>query len=174
MDRKFGWGGCAPFLGRGAGSPSSTNLPGPRPSSIPGNILIHAAIWPQQIWAENWGALPIWRRGRARSPSNTMSPVPRPTCMASFILIRPTIWLQCTNVTDRQARQTDNGLIAKGELFYKLSPKNGPKVGEGAHPSPQPKRNDRFSRFCRAHRSLLLQTDRPHYSVCNDSPHLRT
>jgi len=22
---------------------------------MPSGILIHAAIWPQQIWAENWG-----------------------------------------------------------------------------------------------------------------------
>ena len=25
------------------------------PSSVPSDILISAAIWPQQIWAENWG-----------------------------------------------------------------------------------------------------------------------
>jgi len=25
--------------------------------------LIHAAIWLQQIWAENWGAVPLWVRG---------------------------------------------------------------------------------------------------------------
>jgi len=23
---------------------------------VPSGILIHAAIWPRQIWAENWGA----------------------------------------------------------------------------------------------------------------------
>ena len=39
--------------------------------------------------------------------------------MPRFILIHPTVWLQYTNVTDRQDRQTDNGLIAKGEPFYK-------------------------------------------------------
>jgi len=49
--------------------------------------------------------------------------------MPSFILIRPTVWPQCTNVTDRQDRtgqtgQTDKGLIAQGEPFYKRSPKN--------------------------------------------------
>jgi len=33
----------------------------PRPTSIPSGILIHAALWPQQIWAENWRALcPFW------------------------------------------------------------------------------------------------------------------
>jgi len=92
----------------GAGSPSNTKSPGPRPTSISTGILIYAAIWPQQIWAENWG------RGGG-SPSNTMWPGPRPTCMPSFIMIRPTVWPQCTNVTDRtdrQTRQTDNGPIA--------------------------------------------------------------
>jgi len=44
--------------GRGAGSLSNTKLPGLRPISIPSGILIHPAIWPQQIWAENWGAPP--------------------------------------------------------------------------------------------------------------------
>jgi len=80
-----------------------------RPSSIPSGILIYAAIWPQQIWAENWvGAVPLWG-GRDGSPFSTIWPGPRPTCMPRFILIRPTVWPQCTNVTDRQDR-TDNGL----------------------------------------------------------------
>ena len=72
------------------------------------------------------GTVPFWGRA-AGSPSNTMWPGSRPTCMPSFILIRPTVWPRCTNVTDRQDRQTgqtDNGLIAQGEPFYKWSPKN--------------------------------------------------
>ena len=45
----------------GAGSPSNIKSPGLRPTSIPSGILIHAAIWPQQIWAENCGgAVPLW------------------------------------------------------------------------------------------------------------------
>ena len=36
------------------GSLSNTKSPGSWPSSIPSDILIHAAIWPQLIWAENW------------------------------------------------------------------------------------------------------------------------
>ena len=37
---------------------------GPRPTSIRSGILIHPAIWPQQIWAENWGggSAPFLRR----------------------------------------------------------------------------------------------------------------
>jgi len=115
-------GGCAPFPG-GAGSPSNTMSLGPRPTSLPSGVLIHR----QQIWAENWGAGPLWGGG-AGSPSNTMWPAPRPTCTPSFILIHSTVWPQYTNVadkTDRQTGQTDNGLIAQGEPFYKRSPQNG-------------------------------------------------
>ena len=36
-----------PFLGRGAGFPSNTMWPGPRPSSMPSFILIHPTVWPQ-------------------------------------------------------------------------------------------------------------------------------
>ena len=73
--------------GKGTGSPSNTKSPGLRPTSIPTDILIHAAIWPQQIWAENWGLCPFGGGG-ARSPPNTMWPRPRITCTPSFILIR--------------------------------------------------------------------------------------
>jgi len=106
MGRKFG-GGSALFSVRGAGSPSNIKSPGPRPSSMPSGILIHTAIWPQQIWAENWGLCPFGGGG-AGSSLNTMWPGPRPTCLPSFILIRPTVWPQYTNVTDRQTdRQTE-------------------------------------------------------------------
>ena len=44
MDRKLG--GAVPFLGR-AGSPSNTMWPGPRPTIVPSDIVIHPAIWPQ-------------------------------------------------------------------------------------------------------------------------------
>ena len=124
------WGLCPPFGEWGAGSPSNTKSPGPRPTSIPSDILIHAAIWPQPMWAENGGLCPF-RGGGAGSPRNTMWPGPRPTCMPSFILIRPTVWPQCTNVTDRTDRQdredrTDNGPIAWANRFTSGRPKTGP------------------------------------------------
>ena len=72
---------------------------------LPSGILIHPAIWPQQLWSKNWGALPLWGGG-VGSPSNTMWPRPRPTTIPSFILIHPTVWPQYTNVTDRRGRQT--------------------------------------------------------------------
>jgi len=98
--------GCALFFG-GAGSPSNTKLPGPRPTSILIGILIHPAVWPQRTWAANWGLCPFWR-GSA-SASNTMWPGPRPTTTPSFILIYPTVW---PNTPASQTGQTDNGLIA--------------------------------------------------------------
>ena len=52
-----------PFVG-GSGVPSSTMLPGPRPTSVQSVILIHPAVWLQQTWAENWsGAVPLLGRG---------------------------------------------------------------------------------------------------------------
>ena len=45
---------CPLFWGRGAGYTSNMLL-GPRPTSLPSGILIHPAIWPQQIRTENWG-----------------------------------------------------------------------------------------------------------------------
>ena len=115
-----------PIWGGGAGSPSNTKLPGPRPSSMPSGILIHAAIWPQQIWAENWGLCPF-RGGEVGPPSNTVWPGPRPTCVPSFVLIRPTVWLDgYCNVTDRQTGQrTDSiGRTTNG------SPKNASRKGK--------------------------------------------
>jgi len=60
MGQKF-WG-LRPPLGRAERGPHLTHsCPGPRPTSIPSAILIHASIWPQQIWAENWGLYPLGR-----------------------------------------------------------------------------------------------------------------
>jgi len=44
MSENRGWG-CAPFWG--AGSPSNTMWPGPRPTSVPSGVLIHPTVWPQ-------------------------------------------------------------------------------------------------------------------------------
>jgi len=120
MGRKFG-GDPPPFWG-GERGPHLTQSPGPRPTSTPSGILIHAAIWPQQIWAENWWGCAPLGDGGAGSPSNTVWPGPRPICVPSFILIRLTVWPQYTNVTDRTGQ--DNGPIAEGKPFYKRSPKN--------------------------------------------------
>jgi len=50
-------GGMCPYLG-GPRSPSNTMSP----TSLPSDILIHPAVWPQQTWAKNWeGAVPLWK-----------------------------------------------------------------------------------------------------------------
>jgi len=41
------WWGLCPFGGGGAGSPSNTMWPGPRPTCMPSFILIRATVWPQ-------------------------------------------------------------------------------------------------------------------------------
>ena len=46
MGRKVG-GGAVPLFTGGAGSPSNTMWPGPRPTSAPSGILIHPTVWPQ-------------------------------------------------------------------------------------------------------------------------------
>ena len=47
------WGG---FWG-GEQGPHLTQSPGPRPTSVPSGILIHAAIWLQHTWVENGAVL---------------------------------------------------------------------------------------------------------------------
>ena len=41
---KWEGGFCVPFRG-GAGSPSNTMWPGPRPTSVPNGILIHSTVF---------------------------------------------------------------------------------------------------------------------------------
>ena len=84
MGRK---GSTAVTLWGAAGSP------GPRSASIPSDILIHPAVWPQQTWAENWGLLCPFLGG-AGSPCNTMWPGPKPTPVPSGIWIHAAIWPQ--------------------------------------------------------------------------------
>ena len=68
-------------------------LPIPNHETSAQQQLRLATVWPQQTWAENWGAAPLRRTG---SPSNTMSPRPRPSSVPSGILIHPAIWPQQT------------------------------------------------------------------------------
>jgi len=101
------WGVLCPlFRGTaGTGSPSNTMSPGPRPTSVPSDILIHPAVWPQQTWAENWGrVVPLWRE----LGPHTMWPGPRPTAMPSFILnLDPSNRLATIHQRYRQKGQTD-------------------------------------------------------------------
>ena len=112
---------CA-FGGRGAGSPSNTMWPGPKPIFMTSFMLIHAAISPQETWAENWGLRPFGGRG-AGSPSNTMWPVRGlPACQVSSSSVQPFGHSARTSRTGQTGQ--DNGPIAYGKLFYKQSSKN--------------------------------------------------
>jgi len=129
MGRKLG---VVPLFGEGGvGSPSGTMQPGTRPTFIRSGILIHPAIWPQQIWAENWGLYPFGKgelsphltqcgQGRGLSARLVSSSSVKP-----FGHNTPT--LQTYRQTE-QTGQTDNGPIAYGEPFYKRSPKNQPYI----------------------------------------------
>jgi len=49
---------AVPLMGE-ARSSCNTMWPGTRPILVPGGILIHTAVWPQQTWAENWRPCPL-------------------------------------------------------------------------------------------------------------------
>ena len=122
IGRKLGV--SAPFLGRGGGSPSNTKLPGPRPTSIPSGILIHPATTDmgRQLWG---GCAPL---GEAElCPHLTQCGQGR-DLSACQVLIHPTVWPQYTPTSQTgqidRTGQTDNGLIAEREPFYKRSAKN--------------------------------------------------
>jgi len=83
----FFWGGAVPLKG-GAGSAFNTVLPGPRPTVVPSGILIHPAVCPQQIWAENLELCLLFGQG-SWAPSSTMWPGPRPTSIPSGIYLDP-------------------------------------------------------------------------------------
>jgi len=101
-------GGCAPLFWEGELCCHILKSPGPRSTSLPRGILNHPAIWPQQIWAENWG-LCAFGGGGAGSPSNNVAG-PRLTCIirlhAKFYLDPP------NRLATEQTDRTDNGLIA--------------------------------------------------------------
>jgi len=94
-------------------------VPGLRSTSEPSGILIHPAVWPQQTWTKNWGCAPFVEgelgphlkhcgRGRGLPPCRVLS------------------WFIQPFGHNTPTSQTDNGLIAYGELFYKRSSKNIP------------------------------------------------
>jgi len=97
MGREVGRPGAAvPLSVDGAGSPSNTMSPWPRPTSVPSYIVIHpAAVWSQyRPMGQKVGAASVLE---TVSPSNTMWPGPRP--VPSGIVIHPAVWPQYTNVT---------------------------------------------------------------------------
>jgi len=114
--------------GRGAGSPSNTMLLGSKPTFLPSCILINWAIWPQQMWAENWWGCAPLGEGDLRPHLTQCGPGQGlPACQVSSWSVQ----LFGHNTVHQRYRQdredrTDrqNGPKAYGELFYKWPPKN--------------------------------------------------
>jgi len=102
-------GGCAPFWGGEAGSSSSTMWPEPRPTSIPSGILIHQAIWPQQIWAENWGGCAPLEEGDL-GPHLTQCVQSRglPACQVSSWSVQPFAHNTPTLQTGQDRQRSDS------------------------------------------------------------------
>jgi len=94
MDQKLGALPLLGVFGEGAGSPSNTKLPGLRHTSVPSGILVHPAVWPQEIGRKLGREGSPFGEAGAGCPSNTMSPGPRLTSIQSGILIQPAIWPQ--------------------------------------------------------------------------------
>jgi len=78
--------GAVPLFRRELEPLPNTMLPGPRPTLVPSGTLIHPPVWPQQTWAEKWGAAVALFCGGSWVPSNTMSPGSRPGLHAKWHL----------------------------------------------------------------------------------------
>jgi len=110
MGRKRG--GAVTLSGRGW-APSNTIWPGSRSTTVPSGMLIHPSVWPQQTWAKNWRLCPFW--GGVAGPHLTQCGRGLPACQVSSWSIQPF----GHNTPTSQTGQTDNGLTAQGEPFYK-------------------------------------------------------
>ena len=88
--------------------------PEPRSTSVPSGVFIHPAVWPQQTWAENWGALPPFFAEGQLGTHVTQS-----RQHAKFHL-DPSNRLATIHQCHRQDRQTGQD---RERTFYKRSPK---------------------------------------------------
>jgi len=111
----------------GAGSPSNTMSPGPRPASIPGVILIHPAVGPQHTWPKIGGAVPLSGRG-SWVPNLTQSGLGQGIPPSKFHLdpsnLLATIH-QCYRQTDRTDRQQSDSI---GRTVLQMVAKDGGKT----------------------------------------------
>ena len=112
MGRKFG--GSTSIWEGGAGSPPNTKSPEWRPTSIPIGIVINAAIWPQQIWAENWVCAPLGEGELGPHLTQCVRGQGLPACQ---VHLDPSNHLATVHEGHRQTGQTgknrqDNGWIA--------------------------------------------------------------
>jgi len=113
-----------PLCGRGAGSLFNTIWQRSRPTSVPGFILIHIAVWLQYTWTADYTdagkacarKFRMWELlcsfpwgGGAGSQSHTVWPGPRPTCEPSFIFI-PSDHLATIHQYHRQTGQRTDSI----------------------------------------------------------------
>jgi len=110
--------------------------PGPRPTFVPSDILIHPAVWPQKTWAENWGLCPFGKGDGCAS--DAVWPRSRPTWQWMFcILLSCVFWtiflhvFMHVNVSGRSAllfNKLIDWLIATSVLsFILIHPKIWPQ-----------------------------------------------
>ena len=81
--------------------------------------MIYAAIQPQQIWAENWGAVPLWGRG-SWVPISHNADRAEAYLHAKFHL-DPSNRLATVHERHRQDGQTDNGVLCHVILTLSLT-----------------------------------------------------
>jgi len=81
---------------------------GPRPSSLPNGTLIYLAIWPQQIWAENWGLCPFGEGELGPHLTQCGQGRGLPAHQVSSWSIQPFGHNTPTSQTDRQTGQTNS------------------------------------------------------------------
>jgi len=106
---------CLPFFG-GSGLPIQHNVAWDEVYLRTKWNLNHPAVWPQQTWAENRGAVPFW--AGELGPHLTNVAGAEAYLHAKFHL-DPSSRLATIHQRYRQTdRQTDNGLIAYGKPFY--------------------------------------------------------
>jgi len=113
-------------LGRGAGSPSNTMWPGPRPTCRPGYILIHRTVWLQYTKVTD---RQTDRQDRQRSDSIGRTVFTRDVvcCIArpcfSFLSVRLSVSLSVTRrYCAKEKAPTVKISIPHDSLFIVLSP----------------------------------------------------
>ena len=104
---------CLRLFGGGAGSPSNTMSPGPRPTSVPSGILIIQPFGHNRH-GPKIGGCALFGRG-AGSPSNTVKPGPIEAYLHAKFHLDPS---NCLAIIHQHNRQTgQNGPIGWANRF---------------------------------------------------------
>jgi len=97
-------------MGRKLGGvpPSNTMWPGPRPTCVPSDMLIHPAVWPQDMGRKVGGCLLPF--GGCWAPSNTMLPKLR---LGLLTILANVIAISISILSDETIGNTDTDTFAK-------------------------------------------------------------